>query len=288
MLAIMGATGQTGGAALAELKRRGLTVRAITRDPARAAALAGQDIEIVRGDAADAASLAAAFAGATAAYVMLAPPLQAADVLAESRTAARAIAAAVRDAGVPHVVALSSVGAHLAEGNGIVRALHDFEAALAGAAPSITFLRPGYFMENWAAMLPVTREAGVLPSALLPLDVASETVSARDVGRTAAELLFDPRLGTRIVDLAGPAEYSPVDAAAILTKLLGRTVSAVPSSREETVAGLLAAGIGTDYAARLADLNDAINAGRMGFPPGSGEMRRGTVTLDEALRRLST
>lgn len=288
MLAIMGATGQTGGAALAELKRRDVKVRVIARDPARAAHLGGEGIEIVQGNAADAASLASAFAGAAAAYVMLAPPLQAADVLTESRGTARMIAAALRTAGVPHVVALSSVGAHLAEGSGIVRALHDFEAALAGAAPSITFLRPGYFMENWAAMLPAAREAGVLPSALLPLDAASETVSARDVGRTAAELLFDPRPGTRIVDLAGPTEYSPVDAAVILTKLLGRTVSAVPSSREETVAGLLAAGIGADYAARLADLNDAINAGRMGFPPGSGEMRRGTVTLDEALRRLST
>ena len=287
MLAIMGATGQTGGAALAALEGRDVKLRAIARDPVRAAHLGGGGIEIVQGDTADAASLAAAFTGAAAAYVMLAPALQAADVLMESRETARRIAAALRAAGVPHVVALSSVGAHLAEGSGIVRVLYDFEAALVGAAPSITFLRPCYFMENWAAMLPVAREAGVLPSALLPLDAAIETVSALDVGRTAAELLLDPRPGTRIVDLAGPATYSPVDGAATMSKLLGRTVTAVPSSREETLAGLLAAGIGADYAARLADLNEAINAGRMIFPPSSGALRRGTVTLEEALRRLS-
>jgi NAD(P)H dehydrogenase (quinone) len=286
MFVVMGATGQTGGAVLDTLRQRGVRARAISRDPARAARLAGKDVEIVRGDSADADSMAAAFVGAEAAYVMLVPPLQAADVLAQSRAAAQAIAGALRAARVPHVVALSSAGAHLAAGNGMVRTLHDFEQALAGAAPSLTFLRAGDFMENWAAMLSVAREAGALPSAKLPLDAKSETVSALDVGRTAAALLFEPRPGTRIVNLAGPAEYSAVDAAALLSKLLGKPVTAVPSPRAEVIAGLQAAGAGIDYAEKLADLYDAINAGRMGFPPGSGEMRRGSVTLEDVLRRL--
>jgi uncharacterized protein YbjT (DUF2867 family) len=283
MFVIMGATGQVGGAVVDRLKGRGVAVRAIARDRSRAAPLG---VEVVRADASDATGLAAAFAGAKAAFVMLVPPPEAADVLAAARASAHAIAAAVRAARVPHVVALSSAGAHLAGGNGIVQALYDFETALAGAAPSLVFLRPGNFMENWAAMLPAAREAGVLPSAVLPLDRKSEAVSALDVGRTAAELLVDPRTGTRIVNLAGPAEYSALDAAAALSALLGKEVMAVPSSRDETIAGLLAAGLGADYAARLADLNDAVNAGHVGLPAGSGEMRRGAMTLEQALRRL--
>lgn len=283
MFVIMGATGQVGGAVLEQLKGRGVAVRAVARASSRAASLG---VEVVRADASDEAGLAAAFAGAEAAFVMLVPLPEAADVLAAARASARAIAAAVRAARVPHVVALSSQGAHLADGNGVVRTLHDFEVALAGATPSLVFLRPGNFMENWAAMLPVAREAGVLPSALLPLGQKSEAVSALDVGRIAADLLFDPRPGTRIVNLAGPAEYSAQDAAAALSALLGKAVTAVPSSRDETIAGLLAAGLGADYAAKLADLNDAVNAGRMGIPAGSGEMRRGGTTLEQALRRL--
>ena len=282
MFVIMGATGQVGGAALEALKQRGIAVRAVVRDPGRAQ---GLGVEIVRGDASDTESLAAAFAGVQAAFVMLVPPHQAQDVLAESRVMARSIADAVRTARVPHVVALSSVGAHLSEGNGIVQVLHDFEAALAGAAPSLAFLRPGEFLENWAGMLPAAREAGVLPSGKIALDERHEAVSALDVGRVAAELLLDPRAGTRIVDLAGPAPCSARDAAAILTRLLGKPVTAVPSSREQSVAALVAAGLGADYAEKLADLDEAINAGRLDFPPG-GEMRRGTVTLDAVLRRL--
>lgn len=281
MFVVMGATGQVGGAVIETLKQRRQTVRAIARDPARAAHLG---VETVRGDASNAASLASALTGAQAAFVMLVPPPQAADVLAESRAISRAVAAAVRTAGVPHLVALSSVGAQLASGNGVVQALHEFETALAGAAPSIVFLRPGYFMENWANVLPAA-QAGVLPSAHDPLDAKGEIVSALDVGRTAAELLLEPKSGTRIVSLRGPAEYSAVDAAAIVSKLLGKEVAAVPMSREESIAGLLAAGLGADYAEKLADLDDAANAGRMVFPAG-GDLRRGSVTLEEALKRL--
>lgn len=281
MFVVMGATGQVGGAVIGALTERKATVRAIARDPARVAA---PGVEVVRGDASDAASLAAALKGAEAAFVMLVPPSQAADVLAESRAIARAVAEAVRTARVPHLVALSSVGAQLASGNGVVQALHGFETALAGVAPSIVFLRPGYFMENWANVLPAA-QAGVLPSAHSPLDAKGEIVSALDVGRTAAELLLEPKPGMRIVGLRGPAEYSAVDAAAIVSKLLGKPVSAVPMSREEQIAGLLAAGLGADYAEKLADLDEAANAGRMAFPSG-GDLRRGTVTLEEALKRL--
>ena len=286
MLVLMGTTGQVGGAALEALKQRGMAVRAIARDTERAGHLAGPTIEIVRGEATDTASLVAAFRGADAAFVMLVPSMQAADVVADSRTAVHSSASAIRAAGLPHVVALSSVGAHLAEGNGIVQTLHDFEQGLVGAAPSLVFLRPGDFMENWAAMLPAAREAGVLPSAKLPLDAADDTVSARDVGRTVAELLLDPRPGMRIVNLKGPKEYSPADAAAALSDLLGKPVIAVPSSRDETIEALRAVGASVDYAAKLADLTDAVNAGHIGAEAGDGETRHGTITLEEALRRL--
>ena len=95
MFVIMGVTGQVGGAALEALKQRGIALRAVARDPARAQ---GLGVEIVRGDAADSESLVAAFSGAQAAFVMLVPPYQARDVVAESRVMARSVADAVRAA----------------------------------------------------------------------------------------------------------------------------------------------------------------------------------------------
>jgi uncharacterized protein YbjT (DUF2867 family) len=286
MIVVMGATGQTGGATLKALQGRGLALRAISRDPARAAGILGRNVEVVRGDPSDGASLAAAFKGAEAAYVMAPPRMDAADVLAEGRATAHAIAGAVAAARVPHVVALSSSGAHLAEGSGIVRSLHDLETALQDATPSLVLLRAADFMENWAPMLPVAREMGVLPSARMPLDAKGESVSALDVGRTAAALLLEPKPGTRIVNIVAAHDSSPVDAAAILSRLLARPVAAVPADPAEGEAALRAQGASADFARLIGELYAAVNAGTMGFEAGVGETRRGKVTLEQVLERL--
>lgn len=285
MFAIMGATGQTGGAALAAALEAGRMVKAIVREPGRAAALADKGAVLATADLDDVEALTAAFAGAEAVYVLNPVPHAAEDVFAAAAKNGTAIAEAIRRAGVPHVVALSSSGAHLTEGTGIVRALHDFEQALHGAAPSLTFIRATEFMENWGSVLGVAAEHGILPSMRQPLDAAGETVSANDVGRQAAAELARPHAGERIVNLKGPAEYSPEDAAQALGELLDKPVAAVSTPREEWEPGLIAAGLSTSHARELAGLYDGMNAGRAGFEE-VGETRRGSVTLKVALARL--
>lgn len=283
MFVVMGATGQTGGAVLRELRRRGARVRAITRDPERASL--GEGVEVVRGDLMDGAGLAQAFAGADAAYVMLPNLPQAEHVLAASKAAARTIADTVRDTRVRRVVALSSCGAHLAEGTGVVRTLYDFEAELRTTDAAITFLRAGDFMENWAAVLPSAQSDGILPSGRVPLDSPMQTVSALDVGACAAALLLDPAPAGSIVNLLGPKDYTPNDVAAVLSRLLGRPVTAVTASREDILAGLLAARNTRDGAEKLVELTDALNTGHLVFES-VGEIWRGSVTLEESLRHL--
>ncbi|MFC5395712.1 NmrA family NAD(P)-binding protein [Bosea vestrisii] len=285
MLAIMGATGQTGGAALAAALSAGHAVRAIIREPSRATALADKGAVVAKADLDDIAALTAAFAGAEAAYVLNPVPHAAEDVFATAAKNGAAIAEAIRRAGVPHVVALSSSGAHRTEGTGIIRALHDFEQALRGVAPSLTFIRATEFIENWGSVIGVAAEHGILPSMRQPLDAAGDTVSAVDVGRQAAAELARPHAGERIVNLKGPAEYSPEDAAQALGELLGKPVMAVATPREEWEPGLVAAGLSASHAHELAGLYDAMNAGRAGFED-IGETRRGSVTLKEALARL--
>lgn len=286
MYAVMGATGQTGSATLAALMERGERVRAILRDPANGSGMAARGVEIAIAGTDDVAALASAFAGAAAVFVLNPPQPHAPAYLAAARAASEAIAAAITRAGVPRVVALSSQGAHLAAGTGVVRSLHDFEAALRRTDARLALIRATYFMENWAEVLAPARAAGVLPSMLLPLEAAIEMVSVQDIGRLAAALLVDPGAETRIINLLGPRPYAPHDAAAALADLLGRPVEAVPVPRAAWHAALAEAGLGADYAAEIEWLNDAINAGAIPFEPDVGETRRGTVTLHAALARL--
>ena len=65
MILVAGGSGQLGALVVRSLARRGLPVRVLTRDPARASHLADGHVEIVSGDVRDPASLAAASAGAS-------------------------------------------------------------------------------------------------------------------------------------------------------------------------------------------------------------------------------
>jgi uncharacterized protein YbjT (DUF2867 family) len=246
-------------------------------------------------EASDADALAAAFAGADGVYVLVPPDVRAAPAIAAARRTSAAIAEAARRAGVRHVVALSSAGAHLPDGTGLVRTLHDLEAALraalGGTGAALTIVRATDFIENWEAALPAAREQGVLPSTRTPLDGPMECVSVVDVGRAAAEcLLAGPPAAPRrerVLNLLGPAEYTPRDVAAAFAAALGRPVEPVLVPRDAFVPAFLEGGIGDDYARGLAELYDALNAGRLVFEPGVGETRRGTVTLREAAERIA-
>lgn len=283
MYAIMGATGQVGRAAAAALLRRRQRVRAVVRDRAKGRHLAAQGAELAVAATNDVDALAASFAGAQAVFVLNPPQPHAADYLGAARDASEAIAEAVRRSGVGRVVALSSQGAHLAEGTGAVRTLYDFEAALAKTDAQVSLIRATYFMENWAEVLAPVREAGVLPSMLLPLDAAIEMVSVHDIGDTTASLLMDPGRHAPIVNLVGPRAYAPTDAAAAFAELLDRPVEAAPVPRETWHATLTGAGLGGNYAAEIVRMTDAINAGTLPYEPGVGETVRGSMTLRKAL-----
>src|SRR5262245_33801445 len=102
MFVIAGATGKTGRAAAEALLAEGKAVRVVARDGMKAARLHAQGAEVAVADLGDEAGLARALEGAVGAYLLLpdGPPD------ADRRRTADAMAAAVRRAGVDHVVFL--------------------------------------------------------------------------------------------------------------------------------------------------------------------------------------
>jgi NADH dehydrogenase len=113
LIAMTGATGFVGRHVAALLARRGHTVRALVRRPARAAAVAGVVAERVPGDVGDADALAALVRGADAVVHLVGIIVEAGGATFQSvhvEGTARLLAAA-RAAGVPRFVHMSAVGA---------------------------------------------------------------------------------------------------------------------------------------------------------------------------------
>src|SRR6185295_9785337 len=162
-------------------------------------------------DVEDGAALKRAFRDTEGAYVLLPPDFSSTQVRADNNRRTSTIAAAIEAAGVPHVVLLSSMGAQLADGTGPVLGVRDAEATFTRGRAAATFLRAAYFMENWgSALFAVTQ--GVLPTFLLA-DHAIPMVATRDIGTAAARLPAEGDSGKRVIELAGPREYSPRDVA---------------------------------------------------------------------------
>ncbi|MFN2612520.1 MAG: NAD-dependent epimerase/dehydratase family protein [Solirubrobacterales bacterium] len=116
---VTGATGKVGHAIAAALLARGDEVRALVRDPRRAAAVLPPGAEPVRGDVTDPGSLAAAAEGREVVFNAMGIPEQwRADVAEFDRVNARgsgAVARAAREAGVRRLVHTSTIDVFHAE-----------------------------------------------------------------------------------------------------------------------------------------------------------------------------
>ena len=120
MYAIAGVTGHTGSVVAETLLAQGKQVRVIVRDAAKGAAWKAKGAEVAIADLSDRAALAKALTGVAGAYLLLPPDVTTKTPLENNAARSALLAAAVRDAKVPHVVFLSSVAGERARKSNFV------------------------------------------------------------------------------------------------------------------------------------------------------------------------
>jgi uncharacterized protein YbjT (DUF2867 family) len=161
-IAVMGASGNIGGRISDQLLAAGHKVRAIGRSAEKLAALKGRGAEVLLGDAADVAFLTQAFSGADGAFTLQPPNPTATDYLARQNAEGEAIARAAADSGLPHLIALSSVGADVPAGTGPIAGLHRQEERLKRlTTTNVLALRPGFFFENFLHVVGLIKHQGI-------------------------------------------------------------------------------------------------------------------------------
>lgn len=208
-----------------------LTVRAVLRDKAKAAEWNARGCDVAIAEMDDAASLAAAFKDAEGVFIL--PPLEfdPEPGFPKARRVIDAVTEALIQGRQAKVVCLSTIGADAPRGNLLTQCTL-LEQALGRLGLPVTFLRPGWFMENAQWDVPAARDERGLRSFLQPADKPFPMIATQDVGRTAARLLRKDRSGTCVVELEGPAPVSPNDIARAFAAALGHPVSVEIVPRE--------------------------------------------------------
>ena len=283
MFAITGITGNVGGEVARNLLAAGRPVRAVVRDVGKAATWAERGCEIARADINNPEALTAAFRGAEGVFVLVPPNFDPAPDFPEARATAGSLSSAIRAARPGRVVYLSTIGAQAAQSN-LLSQHTIIEQALRDSPTPITFLRPGWFMENSAWDVAPARASGVIPGFLQPFDKPVPMVSTSDIGRVAAELVQETWSGERVVELEGPHRVPPGEIAAIFADLLGRPVrmEAVP---RETWESLFKSQGMKNPTPRIRML-DGFNEGWIEFESGEAGSRKGTTEMRTVLQAL--
>lgn len=260
MYVLMGANGNITSRAARALLDQGQPIRVIGRNAAALAALRQRGAELAIGDAQDARFLAQAFAGASAAYVMIPTAYDAPDLRQSQARFGAAIAAALVQSGVRRVVNLSSMGAELPRGTGPIVGLHEQEARL-DALPGLDLLhvRPGYFMENHLQAAEAVAALGVYAS-LERSDVPVPMIATRDIAAVVVRELVQPE-ARGVLHLHAPRHYTFQQVAAVLGRAIDRPgLSHAQATSAQARAAMLQAGMSGDAAEQMEEMAHWLSA----------------------------
>jgi uncharacterized protein YbjT (DUF2867 family) len=223
--------GKVGTEVVRSLTAREVPVRVLARHPNKARALADAGAEVAVGDLDVPASIDAAMAGVTT-VVLVSPAVPAQEL--------NVVASAAR-AGVGHVVKATSKAS--AESPIARRRWQtEIEAGLAASGLAHTLLRSNAYMQNVLALAPAIAATGGFGSSAGKGRVGM--VDALDVGAVAAEIVASPAPHAgKTYWLTGPELISNYDIAAVLSKLLGRTITYTELSFDENKEAMIQAGV---------------------------------------------
>jgi uncharacterized protein YbjT (DUF2867 family) len=229
---VVGATGNVGSVLVERLVHARHGVRALTRNPKRAAERLGPNVEIVAGDLLDPESLAAALRGVEVASLATTPT----PLLGEQEGN---FIEAARTAGLRRLVKLSAFGIDFA--TDWVHAAHArSERRLRASGIAYVVLRPVIFMSN-LLFEGAAIQIGQLPSAFG--DGAMSFVDPRDVAELMARALVEPRHDGETWEFGGPEALTYDDLAATFTRILGRSIAHVRLDHAGFRAAALGAGL---------------------------------------------
>jgi uncharacterized protein YbjT (DUF2867 family) len=265
-IVVTGSLGHISKPLAEELTAKGHDVTVISSKPERKDAIEALGATPAIGTVEDVDFLTAAFKGADAVYTMI-PPGNFTDpdldITEQVHQLIGNYVQAIKQSGVKHVVQLSSIGAHMDKGNGILGIYYVLEGML-NALPSdvaVTFMRPVGFYYNLLSFISTIKTQGVIATNYGG-DHKKPWVSTKDIAAAVAEEITNPRPESRNVRYVASEEISSDEIASILGAAIGKPdLKWIVIPDEQLLKGMIDAGVNPQIAKGLVEMNASGHSG---------------------------
>lgn len=272
-IVVLGATGKVGSKIADLLLREGHQLKLISRSEGLKNRFGGTGAELILGDITDADLLTAGFKGADSAFILLPPNFTSPDYRAFQRKVGDVAIEAIKRSGIKYIVNLSSAGAQLHEGNGLIAGLAEQEVKLNQLKDvHIMHLRPAYFLDNALLNINLIKNTGI-NGTTAAIDHPIPMVATGDVAAVAAKALAKPDFTGKVVrPVLGDRNYSFSEITAIIGKSIGKPdLQLVQFPIEQAKAGMISQGISENVAEDIVNMETSLKIGIMNYQQRTSE-----------------
>ena len=242
----------------------GHSVTVISSSAGKTAQIEAIGAQAAIGSVEDVPFLIKTFTGADAVYTMVPPNFGSGNWKKYIAGIGENYAAAIQVSGVKYVVNLSSIGAHMREGCGPVSGLYFVEKALNGlVGANVKHLRPGFFYTNFLGNISMIKHMGIIGA---NYGEGSQLILVHpdDIAEAAAEELLTLTFQGKSIRYVASDEKSTYEVATILGKAIGKPeLSWIDFKDEDTVSGMIQAGLPEEIAKNYAEMGAAMRSGEM-------------------------
>lgn len=260
-ITITGSLGNIGKPLTQKLTAAGHQVTVISSNADRQSEIEALGAKAAIGSVNDAAFLESAFTGADAVYTMTPPNLGGQNVIANTVAAGKALAEAITKSGVGRVVMLSSIGADQPSGTGPIAGLYHIEQLFDELENvSVTYLRAGYFYNNFFNDIPLIKGAGITGSNF-PGSIQIPLVYPSDIAAAVAEELVKLPEGKNVQYIVSDVKTGEEVAKAFGAAIGKPELPWVEFTDEQALGGMLQAGLPEEIAGLYVEMGSGFRNG---------------------------
>lgn len=261
---ITGSLGHISKPLAEELLKNGHTITVISSNAERQKDIEEFGARAAIGSLEDADFVTETFSGADAVYCMIPPSFTASNQVAYYKKIANNYKEAVYRNDIKRVIHLSSWGADLSEGTGMILGSHNAEVILNSLdGVAVTHLRAGSLMYNMYSFTGMIRHAGII-AANYGGDDKIAWVHPNDIATVATEELIKTGDTQKVIYVASD-EKTANESAKIIGDAIGKPdLQWHLITDEEEKQNLLKHGVPENLATNIVDLYRSIHTGKLG------------------------